>query len=675
MASSLDLASELSPRSQKPGVSDYEDPDSPKPFQGVVVKAIENEYGPSPQGSPQFRHRAHTVGEFYTVPDVGRGLPSLLEEEDSPSSLLKHKHLSVISMESGLSFGYDVEKDFNPALPLENQPWYHGRIMRFEAEALLHEDGDFLVRENTTMSDTYTLSMHWRGGHDHTLIGTTEVVSNKNSMAGGTAVKYHFEVGAFDSIPELVYNHLKYQIPLNKETHNLLVNPVCRMGGNKGPIYGDYSHPPPPVLATAPTDDFSVFSTLPKNFGSRHKKQPVQPTSVSPEPLRHYPLRSAKSVSISPRHSPRNSPAREAVLKTYSSSGDLLESSSYHASPAPRHQRNAFSPPPVLESRSRASTTASHCHTLAPEPRERVPSFEDYEMMESVSIKNPSPPLTPAHLGARDAVATTSTVAATTRNTTTTTASALPRENVKYAEIKYPRADANSSSFRRSQAGSGIKYAEVRFSQSQNRNVVVQHPFSLYDTVPPPKHANPYQSRAEILAQKLQMESSPAAVAASESHHRDLSRVDSTPHPFSHYASLQSLPRQTSVPGTGIRNSMVPIAQTDTTLYSLPDKARQNRLSAKRRDSPPTTKSRDSPSAAKNRESTASNESNRASPGLAQSTKVLKSLPGYNALVKLHTLFSNHSNEDLAFHVTKADAVCFLLAPRPGEDRDVWKER
>ena len=59
----------------------------------------------------------------------------------------------------------------------------------------------------------------------------------------------------------------------------------------------------------------------------------------------------------------------------------------------------------------------------------------------------------------------------------------------------------------------------------------------------------------------------------------------------------------------------------------------------------------------------------------AEVANVPKGLPGYDMLVKLHSILSHHSKEELAYHLTRADAVAFLLTPRPGEDKEVWKER
>ena len=534
--------------------------------------------------------------------------------------LMKHKHSSVISMESGLSFGFDIDKDFNPSFPLENQPWYHGRIPRAEAESLLHENGDFLVRENVTMHDTYTLSMHWNGAYDHTLISTTEVVNNNN--ARGVAVKYHFDGGAFDSIPELINSHLRYLIPLDKDAQNVIMNPVCKMGANKVPTSGYAMYPPQDL---SPTHYNCI--TLPKNFGSKHKKR-----SSSPDHLpKHTPLQPVKSVSISPR----SSPGRDHVLRNSCSSSDILEESGHREVATPR---NVISPTPQSEMRARARTESYGTHGRSRNVKGRLDSYgEDYEMMESVSILKTSPSLG-------------------RRNIPPAGNSSPGREPVQYAEIKYHSNHSSPASASKRTSGA-VKYAEVRFRQQGSKPS--PHPFSVYDTIPKAsKVTTQYQSRAEVLAQKLQLESNYATPTPRPS----LSRLESSPHPFSHYATVQTFPRQSSSPSVvAQRTSYVPSTQTNTT-YTLPHR--------------PPKELRES-TTIKNRQSTASNSngSGHSSPGLSHSSKVLKGLPGYEALVDLHSLLGNYTNEDLAFHLTKADAVCFLLTPRAGEDLSMWRER
>ena len=537
-----------------------------------------------------------------------------LPEQESPSGLVKHKHLSLISMESGLSFGYDVEKDFNPALPLESQPWFYGKIPRAEAECLLNDDGDFLVRENVTLSDTFTLSLRSRGDFDHTLIGTTQVVGSSKGIGGAkTAVKYHFDGGAFDSIPELVYNHLKYQIPIDKDVFHVIVNPICRTG-TKGHRTSGYS----------PDDSSPFFSTLPKSFGSKHKKR-----SASPEAAHHHTMRPLKSISISPHGTPRRSPHHEhAVLKSSTSIGDILESRDVEAIEI---RRNAISPPPT-----NAMIPSSYRRPLAStmsgitSPRQRVDSFGDYELMESVSIWSDSPEMKRANLSERSS-------------------NSGSAESVKYAEIRYPRKKPPQGSSSANRGSNAVKYAEIRFSRLMSSNAS-PHPFSMYDVIPASrKDTNPYQSRAEILAQKLQSEatySTPRPQQSDPYQHGGLARAESSPHPFPQRLS-HHMPRQISTPV-----AKPPVGQSDTTLYSVPETPCRNREAAM-----------------------LSGFSNRSSPGLTHPYKVLKGLPGYDALVKLHSLLGAYTTEELAYHLTRSDAVCFLLVPRVGEDEEVWKSR
>ena len=683
-----------------------------KVLQTVTRKAIENEYVPSPENSPRFdahRFRAQTMDYSYNQPPHPQqqyqgGSSSFLHSqsstpemnrhtrieqlpEDDKSNLMQHKHLSVISMESGLSFGYDVEKDFNPALPLEVQPWFHGKISRTDAENMLNDDGDFLVRENTLMPNTYTLTQRWQGKPDHTLIDTTEVV-NSNFMRA-TAVKYQFEGGAFDSIPELIFNHFKYQIPIEKTQHTLITNPICRASNSsKGGLFPTMGTPSTTSYAPThhhqqhhiPTPDSSPTHTtnftLPRNFGSKQKLSSPPPEA----------LKTRKSNRPTPEGSPRNRSQTGGGIKHYNSSGDILEATA-HDSPDTR--RNVISPPPsgsnlriramtihnpLKRSSSCASDHAVHvnravsgnsdagsedgnCHT-------RMDSFGDYEVMESVSILNGSS----SGLQFQETRKTSSAGSSPQHNR-------APHEKVKYAEVRYNSGGpggAGKPAFLIAPGSGSVKYAEVRFAANQGSS---PHPFSTYDSVPI-KNTSPYQSRAEILAQKYSSTPNPAIGGKS---HTKVGRQESSPHPFSqyssiHYASIDHLSRQSSVP-TGVRGSSAqPMkVSTDPVLYAIPDLGKRK----------------------KDRESTASNDSalstasSQSSPGPshlvgtslanihshAPAAKVHRSLPGYDMLVKLHTVMQSHSNEELAYHLTRADATCFMLSPRPGEDTGVWKDR
>ena len=622
-------------------IPDYEellDPNTPphqKPFQSSGQKAVPNDYVPSPPEMELFRGRVHTIGVCQPthtdvplrkhqepVPQRDSGATGSEDETRSTSSSQQQSHhLSLVSMESGLSFGYDVEVNSN--LPLEAQPWFHGKLPRNEAEGLLHDDGDFLVRENTMLPGTYTLSMCWRGFFDHTLIQCVEVVSNSS----GTTVKYSFDSGAFDSIPELICNHLKYQIPISKEIQSILITPVHRAG----------------VKAAA-----HQLIPAERNQEDRGSKCLAKRTS-SPDTRHLHPVRSV-SVSSHRSASPRMSPSRDHLIRMSNSSDDLLNTREVSRLDV---ARNAISPPPtsaapVLHVRPRAMTE-SHAASLRQHRHQKRDSFGDYEVMESVSLLG-SP------TAQRKAYSSPSPAAPSSFGSS---------KEVKYAEIQHTRRQARPSSFAGAHTlvaatapASGIKYAEVRFLRKQPHSPNSAPPsFShlLYDTVPSSNtaKASPYQSRAEVLAQKL----SEPAYATPRGANQRLNRMESSPHPFARHH--HNIPRQVSSPlamaGISEEGVSPPISQRDPKL--------------KRADVRPNLVHQE-PAVSRTAEQYLSQPSQGGG-----GSKVPATLPGRELLMKLQDTLSTHSEEELAYHLTRADAVTFLLTPRPGEDKEVWKER
>ena len=637
-------------------------------------KAVPNDYVPAPPEMEQFRGRAYTVGVCQPSPaEVPlRRIPENLVRRDSmntyttydddarstrsnSSNLHQSQHLSVISMESGLSFGYDVE--INPNLPLEVQPWFHGKLARDDAVALLNEEGDFLVRENTTLANTFTLSMYWRGRCDHTLIQCDEVVNSRN----GTTVKYSFDGGAFDSIPELIHHHLKYQIPISKDAQNLLMTPIHRQGakvpftpaGYYQPAHdrGERGH----STSTGRSSPSSVRSVSDDHMSHRSFSK----RSSSPEVVRQY-RRPHRSSSMSPGASsvsPRQSPARDIVMRGSNSSGELLEEEEVDQAVRPR---NAISPLPgmgVSVMRSRAMTDSKLVRGAGGGGGTRD-SFGDYEVMESVSLLGSPPSQRKATITATPHSANPSPAPVRTW---------VSGGDVKYAEIQHtrkPRELSRRVSYSGHQhtcstpSSSGAKYAEVRFQRrQQSQPNVSPHPFSVYDTVQSsPTRVNPYQSRAEVLAQKLQSE--PTARASSPAHQR-LNRTESSPLSISHH-STHSLPRHASSPlvmeGISEETTTTPTPQSDAKIHSLPDRVRRRVHTI-------------------SQSSLASEDLNAGKEGQSVPAQVPKSLPGHGLLVGLHDLLGRSTEMELAYHLTRADAVAFLLTPRPGEDKEVWKER
>ena len=144
---------------------------------------------------------------------------------DSNKQTASTKHSSVASSESGLSVGFDSEQD-DYSTSLEAQPWYHGRMNAMVSEMLVHKEGEFLVWETQSRPASFILTLYWDGRPQHVQIYMFEVASEGSGKKG--SFKYHFDNGAFDSIPELVNNHLKYQIPVSKFFDGIITTPVSR---------------------------------------------------------------------------------------------------------------------------------------------------------------------------------------------------------------------------------------------------------------------------------------------------------------------------------------------------------------------------------------------------------------------------------------------------------------
>lgn len=74
--------------------------------------------------------------------------------------------------------------------------WYHGKISREEAEAMLNnfrEEGDFLIRDSVHFQGDYSLSIYFDGMVDHYRIIAK---SNKLEVDGGDCL--------FDNLIQLV---------------------------------------------------------------------------------------------------------------------------------------------------------------------------------------------------------------------------------------------------------------------------------------------------------------------------------------------------------------------------------------------------------------------------------------------------------------------------------------
>uniref|UniRef100_A0A7N8Y916 Tyrosine-protein kinase n=1 Tax=Mastacembelus armatus TaxID=205130 RepID=A0A7N8Y916_9TELE len=99
--------------------------------------------------------------------------------------------------------------------PLAEQEWYHGAIPRTEAQELLRQQGDFLVRESHGKPGEYVLSVFSDEQRRHFIIQYADS-------------QYRFEGTGFATIPQLIEHHFTTKQVITKKSGVVLLNPVIK---------------------------------------------------------------------------------------------------------------------------------------------------------------------------------------------------------------------------------------------------------------------------------------------------------------------------------------------------------------------------------------------------------------------------------------------------------------
>ncbi|KAM9801398.1 tyrosine-protein kinase Fer [Neosynchiropus ocellatus] len=99
--------------------------------------------------------------------------------------------------------------------PLAEQEWYHGAIPRTEAQELLRQQGDFLVRESHGKPGEYVLSVFSDDQRRHFIIQYADS-------------QYRFEGTGFSTIPQLIDHHFSTKQVITKKSGVVLLNPVIK---------------------------------------------------------------------------------------------------------------------------------------------------------------------------------------------------------------------------------------------------------------------------------------------------------------------------------------------------------------------------------------------------------------------------------------------------------------
>ncbi|KFO28786.1 SH2 domain-containing protein 3A [Fukomys damarensis] len=109
---------------------------------------------------------------------------------------------------------------------LAHQPWYHGTLSRQKAEALLLQDGDFLVRTSGSRGDHPVISCRWRGSALHFEVFRVAL----RPRPGRPAALFQLEDERFRSMPALVRSYVTGRRPLSQATGAVASRPVVRQG-------------------------------------------------------------------------------------------------------------------------------------------------------------------------------------------------------------------------------------------------------------------------------------------------------------------------------------------------------------------------------------------------------------------------------------------------------------
>lgn len=185
----------------------------------------------------------------------------------------------------------------SPSFNIDNHPWYHSQISRQAAEALVKNDGDFLVRNSISNPGDYVLSCRWRGQSLHFMINKQIESTGKYSK-----YKYQFEDALFDTVPGLVNFYVTCKCAISQRSGAVITKPI-RRGEVADPLHRPLPLPPTPEYNLDRTE--SMPATPRRNFLESIDMNKKMQRAESESNIRHQ--------STEHSHLTRSSPQR--VLK------------------------------------------------------------------------------------------------------------------------------------------------------------------------------------------------------------------------------------------------------------------------------------------------------------------------------------------------------------------------
>ncbi|XP_026153096.1 tyrosine-protein kinase Fer isoform X3 [Mastacembelus armatus] len=146
------------------------------------------------------------------------GSTDKMKEKSSRFDTLRHSLAGMIRSPKAM-LGSSTSQFFDviptSERPLAEQEWYHGAIPRTEAQELLRQQGDFLVRESHGKPGEYVLSVFSDEQRRHFIIQYADS-------------QYRFEGTGFATIPQLIEHHFTTKQVITKKSGVVLLNPVIK---------------------------------------------------------------------------------------------------------------------------------------------------------------------------------------------------------------------------------------------------------------------------------------------------------------------------------------------------------------------------------------------------------------------------------------------------------------
>ncbi|XP_047633283.1 SH2 domain-containing protein 3A isoform X3 [Phacochoerus africanus] len=231
---------------------------------------------------------------------------------------------------------------------LAGQSWYHGPLSRQKAEALLQQDGDFLVRASGSRGGHPVISCRWRGSALHFEVLRVTL----RPRPGRPTALFQLEDERFPSLPALVRSYVTGQRPLSQATGAVASRPVMR----QGPIRRSFSEN---SLSESPAQ------TEPLRARKRSDSQPVGLEHVG-HPTEDHPGPGASTVPASALPRTGSDPVLLKTPALLGSIGDNLR-----ASDGQLHAKAPTKPPrtPSLMLPDASGRSPTYCELVPRVPR------------------------------------------------------------------------------------------------------------------------------------------------------------------------------------------------------------------------------------------------------------------------------------------------------------------